>query len=934
MQFTVEDKTVLLDRLKKAQASPDSEFEVNFGGNRVTDESFKRVMNALGAKYNRKVLEPQLDMTPDGSRSPRVTLVSSAIITKFCQGNDLHALADNVLAMNKTDILATHSIQKYGIHVNLRLEKPVTDALDALQHVQKIFRYKQRVTFLAPPFRVDCTVVNQQRTASNSIISSGLLTMEPRFEIEIELIDKKKPHTEAYNDLVDLMFVVYKNIDNSPYPMDMHTKSEVVRGYNALLPKKLGFIGPKPVTFTWENLLQPSEGRVSAITGYSVTDKADGDRVLLYIDKDGKVFMMNSRFEVRFTGHTVPGFANSIFDGEYVDKFKISGSNSVQVQTALFLGFDAYYVKGELVAQGTLSERLALVDALAASCAQNKEAFVQVKKKAFFFTGDPVSDANSSLFECVKNALNQELPYETDGLIFTPIKLAVGANYPNEPANIKGARWTRALKWKPVGLNTIDFLVRLGATAVIDGKTFKQASLIVGSASSSEVNPLMILSGITQPIRYVEKEFASALIPFDTRLQCKNGDAVMNNTIVEFAYSQSDGSKGSKGSEGTDGEWIPLRARHDKTQIYNTTRDITNTANDYNIAHSVMESIMYPVTPEMITGDKAVAYDADEETSVYYMRDTGRSALAMSATIMFHNRWVKEEMLLRKFPGAGKMRLLDLACGKAGDLMKWMRCGYKTVIGVDLVADNLLNATDGAYMRLSKARGRGNEMYAFCQWDLTQPIDTFATTIEDPGLKAITQAVFGLVGKTAVKRDLARMYNVGNEPFDVVSCQFAIHYMCANAETLDRFASVVAQKVKVGGHFVGTCMDGFLVNQALKNGGGRVSSRKDDKLMWMIQSKYKKYSKYGAAIDVYVESINQVLQEFLVDFDNLTSVMGKHGLKLDTTGTFKEAFADMETRGGTQPFVQQIVKDMTDDEKRFSFMNRYFVFVRDSGVAV
>ena len=36
---------------------------------------------------------------------------------------------------------------------------------------------------------------------------------------------------------------------------------------------------------------------------YTVTDKADGDRKLLYIANDGKMYLIDTNMKVQFTGH-------------------------------------------------------------------------------------------------------------------------------------------------------------------------------------------------------------------------------------------------------------------------------------------------------------------------------------------------------------------------------------------------------------------------------------------------------------------------------------------------------------------------------------------------------------------------------------------------------------------------------------------------------
>ena len=49
-------------------------------------------------------------------------------------------------------------------------------------------------------------------------------------------------------------------------------------------------------------------------------------------------------------------------------------------------------------------------------------------------------------------------------------------------------------------------------------------------------------------------------------------------------------------------------------------------------------------------------------------------------------------------------RLIDYACGKAGDLSKWIEAKLGFVFGIDIFADNLNNKTDGACVRYLETR--------------------------------------------------------------------------------------------------------------------------------------------------------------------------------------------------------------------------------------
>ena len=62
---------------------------------------------------------------------------------------------------------------------------------------------------------------------------------------------------------------------------------------------------PKPVTLEKENLLKPDGyGIVSILSEYTVTEKADGERLLMFIDEKCKVYLINNTYNVIDTGIT------------------------------------------------------------------------------------------------------------------------------------------------------------------------------------------------------------------------------------------------------------------------------------------------------------------------------------------------------------------------------------------------------------------------------------------------------------------------------------------------------------------------------------------------------------------------------------------------------------------------------------------------------
>jgi hypothetical protein len=125
----------------------------------------------------------------------------------------------------------------------------------------------------------------------------------------------------------------------------------------------------------------------------------------------------------------------------------------------------------------------------------------------------------------------------------------------------------------------------------------------------------------------------------------------------------------------------------------------------------------------------------------------------------------------------------------------------------------------------------------------------------------------------------------------------------------------------------------------------------DDKKVWSITKSYDattfedNESCLGYKIDVYQDSINQTLPEYLVNFDFLTSTMDKYGFTLinrdearqmklpEGSGMFSELFNAMENEVKRNPEKESDYKGalfMKDYEKDISFLNRFFVYKKTS----
>ena len=103
------------------------------------------------------------------------------------------------------------------------------------------------------------------------------------------------------------------------------------------------FIGPSSITLQTINVSQLNENstQVNIRKDFVVTEKADGERHLMYISNEGKIYIINTNMDVIFTGAKTQNAEcfNSLLDGELISHDK--NGNFIN----LYAAFDIYFVK-------------------------------------------------------------------------------------------------------------------------------------------------------------------------------------------------------------------------------------------------------------------------------------------------------------------------------------------------------------------------------------------------------------------------------------------------------------------------------------------------------------------------------------------------------------------------------------------------------------
>lgn len=277
-------------------------------------------------------------------------------------------------------------------------------------------------------------------------------------------------------------------------------------------------------------------------------------------------------------------------------------------------------------------------------------------------------------------------------------------------------------------------------------------------------------------------------------------------------------------------------------------------------------------------------------------RDRKESSIINIRT--YHN-WVKRELItqsceyLKENYDIESPTLLDLSCGKAGDQNKWISNGIMTVVGFDIDAESIREAKrryNEMIMNMKKKGESNLPNYEFYVMDLSDPNN----------LDRIDQII-------------------GGRKFDIVSCQFAIHYFFKTQVTMDTFMTIVSRYIKHDGIFIGTTMNGDKIMELM--GDKNVIENE----IFKIVGKEKSGGMYG---NTYVVSLGKEsdTDHYFAGKDSVEYLVTNEGLHESGKRFGLTLVGDLSFRGWYDSFGKDI---LSPKDKEFSFLNFTFVFVPD-----
>lgn len=235
------------------------------------------------------------------------------------------------------------------------------------------------------------------------------------------------------------------------------------------------------------------------------------------------------------------------------------------------------------------------------------------------------------------------------------------------------------------------------------------------------------------------------------------------------------------------------------------------------------------------------------------------------------NNWIKsylinyclEQIRDRQVDGY-PVCVLDLGCGKGGDLLKWQKGKIHHLIGADIAEISIKQCRDRYEMTLKKNR-TGGFTSEFIVADCTK--ERIKTLFENPGRRV-----------------------------DLVSCQFAFHYCFESLNQAETMLRNVSENLRKGGYFVVTLPNAYEIMSRMTCSDGNSIGNEVYRIVFP-EDRSETPPLFGDCYNFFLEGAVDC-PEFLVHPPTLEKLAKKWGLEQlwsrDFATVFNDALKDQE----------------------------------------
>lgn len=294
--------------------------------------------------------------------------------------------------------------------------------------------------------------------------------------------------------------------------------------------------------------------------------------------------------------------------------------------------------------------------------------------------------------------------------------------------------------------------------------------------------------------------------------------------------------------------------------------------------------------------------DVTQLTNRHYGAVAKELANAERSDLRRFNNWIKSVLLttvaaaVRKtLRDPAKLHAVDLCCGRGGDLLKWQHLRpafvFMTDASVECVAEAAArySTSEGQSLKCSSGKQRGFPAFFAVH-------DAF-------------DAASGLRGDL-VKRG----------PYQLVSCQFSMHYGCRSEEGMRSFVRAVSDALVVRGRFVGTTVsDAELLARAKVHGAAYGNQ------VYNVHFPPEAYAQvaaanfepgrlsFGVPYATTVERSVQDMMEYVVPWGAFVDLCAAHHLRLVLEDNFGHFYEDHKATAEGKALLAELLRKRGHD---------------------
>ncbi len=700
--------------------------------------------------------------------------------------------------------------------------------------IPKVVRIKQRYRFMLDSWYCDITlvkpcvaVISQIRSTRLTFFKRAAAITQPDpvddevLELELEC---RQPEAATRGSMEAAIRAIFEK--HSSGSLVRLSQLLGFRGHDATLKKLL----PNAIELSKTEFINQLWPRIQA-GEFAITDKADGERMILHALSE-RVELLAGEIVFPVAGEWP--LKESIFECEVI---------TLENEKKAYV-YDVLMYDGKSLIKEPFEKRW---KAVAADLKGLKNVYL--KKYAFL----------KNYSAEVRELLEAKYDYDIDGLIFSSLNRTYTT--------------MEHYKWKPIETSSIDFLCKRAPekhSKDLKELSFEKRAGVVAAGSNTYYLFCSISArdfrglGLRHlpDIQFSERSRDLFPVHFCPSSNPKayifkyDGPEDIDNQIVEMGYTKSVNNVGHE---------VPalrlMRVRYDRQD------DLKKGyyGNYFRIAEFIWNNYNDPLTADTLI-DPA---NAIKESYFQKPSEEWRN-------VRKHNNNVKRALIMKH--AKGREWVLDLACGKGQDILKYRDAGVRNLLMVDSVPDNISQVIQRKYDILRGAAARPIGIYTFCI-DLTQPA---ATTLKEV---------------------------VRNDDIGFIACNLAIHYLLDTPAQFTNTIKMFAGFCSAGAKIMITSLDGAKIFDLLKGSGGSFRSRSgkfEIKKMWTSKS----FIGCGQRISVKLPFAAEPMEETLVNYKAIEKEFKKYKIKLLEYGSFGKDY----------------LKELTEEEREYIDLHTWTIW--------